>query len=429
MNTFAVRASVLVMLLAAPPCFAQDADAGENTADAGVAAGSSLLDEIDAAAGAPAPATAQQPAPVSRSLPQTMVRAFQSLNPDVSAIVDADLGYFSHDPYSVAGDDPELRGSSGEHPAGFAVQEVEVAFQAVVDPYLRADVFLTIPNLSGLEVEEAFATTTSLPGGLQIKAGVFRSAFGRQNGQHLHLQEFTRRPLINEAFLGVDGLRSPGLQVSWLVPVPFFLQWTVEAFSVGPPDDTTHLTSFGGGQRTDLTYTTELKTFIPATDALSIYAGLDAATGISPSTFGFTSSPQHRTALEGFDLYLKYKPPNVADGYFSLAWTTELFFRQVPDLGQTDGGLYSQLVLQLARRWFLGLREDLLGIPNTENQQRVQRTSLSLTYVLSEFARLRLYGERESRPTPGSTLFGGPDDYAVLMQLEIAIGAHGAHPF
>ena len=80
--------------------------------------------------------------------------------------------------------------------------------------------YLTIPNLTGIEVEEAFATTTSLPWNLQVKAGSFRSAFGRQNGQHLHVQDFTRRPLVNSAFLGTDGLRGPGLQVSWLTPLP-----------------------------------------------------------------------------------------------------------------------------------------------------------------------------------------------------------------
>ena len=425
------RASLALALFAAPALAQSSQDA---PLDAGtVAPGPSLLDEIDAAAGQPVKTSPAGPvAPVVPPPQQNPIaRAFQSLNPDVSAIVDGDVGYFSAAPYSLAGDDPELRGPHSEHPAGFAVQEVEVALQAVVDPYLRGDVFLTIPNLSGLEVEEAMLTTTGLPGGLQVKAGTFRSAFGRQNGQHLHLQDFTRRPLINEAFLGGDGLRAPGLQLSWLVPVPFFLQWSAEAFSVGPPDDATHLTSFGGGKRTDLTYTTELKFFAPATEALSIYGGLNAATGLSASnTTGFiVAVPHTRTVLEGADLYVKYKPPNVSGSYFSLAWTTEYFLRELPELGQTDGGLYTQLVLQLARRLFVGVREDLLGVPSTALQPRVQRTSLSVTFALSEFARLRLYGERETQPASGTGVFGGPESWAALLQVEASIGAHGAHPF
>ena len=130
-------------------------------------------------------------------------RGFQSLNPDISAIIDLAGGWFSDDAGTTkSGDDPQS--------TGVKVQEVELALQQVVDPYFRADIFLTIPNLSGLEVEEAFLTTTQLPGNFQIKAGIFRAGLGRQNAQHLHLQDFPRRPALNAQLLGVDGLRSPG---------------------------------------------------------------------------------------------------------------------------------------------------------------------------------------------------------------------------
>src|SRR5207302_851387 len=133
---------------------------------------SSLLDEIDAAAGVPS--KTQSPAASTNPI----VRAFQSLNPDLSVIVDANAG--------VA----------------------------------------TAP-----------------------------------------------------AYLGVDGLRAPGLQLSWLLPLPFFVQLTAEAFSVSMPDDPTQTSTFGAGSPLDLTYTGELKFFAPVTEALSIYGGLDAAVG------------------------------------------------------------------------------------------------------------------------------------------------------
>ncbi|HVP60301.1 MAG TPA: hypothetical protein VMT11_07070 [Myxococcaceae bacterium] len=422
------EAMALALVAVALPVRAQDAGAPAPPAVAGgqVDGGSepSLLDEIDAAAsdatpGRAAPAVA--PAPTAR--------AFQSFNPDISVIIDGTAGYANKASYSLAGDDPDLKGGSSARPAGFTVQELEIAFQAVVDPFFRADVFVTIPNLEGVEVEEAVVTTTSLPAGFQVRAGIFRSAFGRQNGQHLHLQDFTRRPLINEAFLGVDGLRSPGLQISWLFPTSFFLQLSAEAFSVARPDETGHLTSFGGGERTNLTYTTELKVFVPVTPSLSLYGGLNAA-------FGKSTYPRDgaSTSLEGVDLYLKYKPPNVVSGYFSLAWTTEYFLRQVQPLTPEesvaqDGGLYTQLVFQVARQWYLGVRQDFLGIPQSTLQSRVQRTSLSFTFATSEFARIRLYGERETTPAAGQSIFSGPECYAAYLQLEVAIGAHGAHPF
>src|SRR5713226_3999417 len=184
----------------------------------------------------------RQPAPPSQAPPSAtggtappppLLRGAQSLNPDMSVILDAEGGYQRRPLQFLNGDDPLLRGEEGKKSLGVAVQEVELAFSAIVDPYFRGDVFLTIPNLEGLEVEEAFATSTSLPWNLQVKGGSFRSAFGRQNGQHLHMQDFTRRPLINAAFLGDDGLRGPGVQVSWLSPLPFYLTLYGEAFSLG----------------------------------------------------------------------------------------------------------------------------------------------------------------------------------------------------
>ena len=52
--------------------------------------------------------------------------------------------------------------------------------------------------------------TTSLPANLQIKAGTFRAQFGRNNTQHLHVQNFTRRPLMTSLLFGADGFRGPG---------------------------------------------------------------------------------------------------------------------------------------------------------------------------------------------------------------------------
>jgi hypothetical protein len=86
-------------------------------------------------------------------------------------------------------------------------------------------------------------------------------------------------------------------------------------------------------------------------------------------------------------------------------------------------------VLQLARQWIVGARFDVIGAPSSAVQQRVARLSASLTFVPSEFARLRVYAERENIPPPGAYLFQGSDTWAGYLQLEVAIGAHGAHPF
>lgn len=144
------------------------------------------------------------------------------MNPDISVIFDGVAGAANRPRASSAGDDPDFTGPAGKRTGGFAVPEVEVGLQSTVDPYFAANVFLTIPNLQGIEVEEAYAVTTALPAGLQIKAGVFRSAAGRQNEQHLHMQDFTLRPLLNQAYLGVDGLRPPAFNFPGFCRCHFF---------------------------------------------------------------------------------------------------------------------------------------------------------------------------------------------------------------
>ena len=255
-----------------------------------------------------------------------------------------------------------------------------------------------------------------------MKAGIFRSALGRQNGQHLHVQNFTRRPLLNASYLGTDGLRAPGAQVSWLAPVPFFLQLNLEAFSVAKPDDLTQPTSFGGGARTDLTYAAELKSFAAASDSVSIYGGINFATGLSAGLVDHPELENARSFLYGADLYVKFKPPNEAGGFFSLAWTTEYFARKLGSY--LDAGLYSQLVAQVAQRWFIGVREDVLGLPASAIQPLTSKTSLSVTFNTTEFARIRAQVEREFTHSPSV-----PDSMGAYLLLEISIGAHGAHAF
>jgi hypothetical protein len=390
-----------------------------------------------------APAPAQSPSPLS-----SFGRFIQSLNPDIAAIVDFAAGWYSNDQVVKSGDDPAK--------SGFNAQEIEVALQAVVDPYFRADIFLTIPNLQGIEVEEAFATTTHLPANFQVKAGIFRAGYGRQNTQHLHMQDFTRRPVVNALFLGIDGLRAPGLEINWLVPrIPFYLLFAYSMFSVDPAASDTPLASFGGGKRYDFAYLATAKAFWELSEATSLYVGLNYAHGKTSqsSTMSTVPGPPVPSAATPYDnwydhvfagdLYLKWKPPNATRTWTSIAWQTEYFLRWIPDLlisgvkrPQLEGGLYSQIVLQVARRWYLGLRGEIVGIPNGDNVRREYAGAASVTFAMSEFARLRLYGEARYPWGAAVNGFGLPRypvgngvNGAGFAQLEIAIGAHGAHPF
>jgi hypothetical protein len=226
--------------------------------------------------------------------------------------------------------------------------------------------------------------------------------------------------------------------------IPFYLVLQLSIFSVDRPPPDQVLQSFGGGAPWDFTYVATARGFFPFSDSTSMYLGLNFAHGKTAQTTthnpmlpSSTSAPMPTPFdnfydnLYGADLYLKWKPANVARTWASVAWQTEYFVRHIPNLQiggkprlDVEGGLYSQVVVQLARRWFLGVRGELMGLPSGDNLHREYAVAGSLTWQLSEFMRLRLYGEGRF-----PTFAGTRDSGAAFLQAEASIGAHGAHPF
>ena len=361
-----------------------------------------------------------------------------ALNPDISAILDLTGGYAQRNFISRSGDDPKFDGDSSSHASGFTMQEAELALSSIVDPYFKGEFYLAIPNSGEVEIEEAFATTLALPSDLQIKAGKFRSSIGRQNGQHLHLQDFTRRPLINQYFLGGDGLNGTGVQVSWLVPLPFYSLIAVEGLSVKGTTETSDPVQTFGGDKRDPTLVATWKNFFPLSEETSMYLGLSYAKGRSATALDTTTSTRAaghglRSQLAGADLYLKYKPANAVRGFYSLTSQTEYYFRFLGEThtsnAQNDGGFYTQLVYQIAQRWFLGVRADIIGLPRSLYLIPTKRFSTALTYAPSEFSRIRLYAENETVSTDDYPTTMPASSSAYLVQFEVSIGAHGSHAF
>ena len=352
------------------------------------------------------------------------------LNPALSLILDTTFGYyglhagrFAALDLPIAGDDPS------DTREGFGVQEIEIAAQSAIDPYLEGAIFLTIPNLEGLEVEEGYLVTTSLPANLQIKMGTFRAQFGRNNTQHLHVQNFTRRPLMTSLLFGVDGFRGPGAQLSVLLPLPWFATLYGEAFSIGPSEDPERLATFGGGARLtprNLTYAAVLEQFWELGETTSLLFGANFATGrafdcMQAVPCDATIAVGPRSFLYGGDLYFKWKPANQSRTYSSLQWTTEFFARSLASGGPTEGAGYTEPVMQIARRFYLGARFDLVGLPSGPNMPRHYGLAGSLTFAPSEFSLVRLYAQE---------LFGSGQSVTVaFLQVQYSMGAHGAHPY
>ena len=328
------------------------------------------------------------------------------MNPEISFIGSfaANWAQKAQDPAFVARDDPTTQ--------GLTAQEVEISFSSDVDPYFKMRAFLTLPNFEGVEVEEAYLQTTQLPFDLLLKAGAFRSVMGRNNEQHLHVQDFARRPKVT-TMLGEDGLRAPGAQLSLLLPLPWFATLYGEVFSLSP-----------GAAGDQLSGTAVLGQFIEVSNSWSLLVGANAALfDRGPAEDDPMRIDPGRDFVLGGDVYLKWKPPNQVDTYTWCAFTGEYFARRESAVGSDwDGIGYGQLVVQVARRWRFAARLDVTGIQSSADNPRATIPSASIAFLPSEFSRIRLTGTHEDDDTLGNNTF-------VTLQYEAAIGAHGAHPF
>src|SRR3954470_8195309 len=120
------------------------------------------------------------------------------------------------------------RGDHDPKVRGFTIPNAEISLDGAVDPYFKgfSNIVLKIDSAgeTGIELEEAYALTTSLPANLQLKFGQFFTEFGRQNPQHPHAWAFVDQPLVMSRMFGAEGLRSQGLRLSWLLPTSFYTE-------------------------------------------------------------------------------------------------------------------------------------------------------------------------------------------------------------
>jgi len=97
------------------------------------------------------------------------------------------------------------------------LHESEVGFQAIIDPYARADAFISFGE-TNVNVEEAYVTFTSLPAGLLMRVGKMRADFGKVNTIHNHALPWIDRPLVtNNLVGGEDGIDDAGISLSHFI--------------------------------------------------------------------------------------------------------------------------------------------------------------------------------------------------------------------
>jgi hypothetical protein len=303
------------------------------------------------------------------------------------------------------------------------MHESELSLQAIVDPYARADFFVSFGE-EGVNLEEGFLTLTELPGGLLTKVGKMRAAFGKVNTLHNHVLPWTDRPLVTQNLVGgEDGIDDAGISVARLIPNPWlFLEATGQVFRGDSGD------LFKTSKRGDLSYVGHLRGYRDLSESTNIDLGFSYARGhndageASPLLVTVDGLSAFKTQLYGFDATVRWKPLQRSI-YHSFVGRSEWIWSRRDQLDglQRSSGFYVSGDYQLGRRWFTGVRVDRSDRA-TDSSLSDNGASFLLTYWPSEFSQVRAQYRRTNYALAESA-------NELLFQFQFSIGAHGAHPF
>ena len=299
-----------------------------------------------------------------------------------------------------------------------SLRESELGLQAVVDPYARADFFISFGE-HDVSVEEGFLTFTSLPWDLLVKVGRMRVAFGKINTLHLHVWPWPDAPLpIVNLLGGEEGWSGDGVSVAKLIPLGnTFSEATLQVFR-GESEGL-----FVVSKRSDLAYNGHYRVFADLSDSMNLDLGVSY--GLGPNG----ASSDAKTALGAVDATLRWKPL-VKGNYRSAILRGEYFGSRRDQSGGTvkaDGWFLSG-EYQLAKRWWVGVRGE--AAQHADNAAiKDTGTAATLTFWPSEFSQLRAELRQRRYGGPNSVSTGTYTANEVLFQVQFAIGAHGAHPF
>jgi len=401
----------------------------------------------------------RSPPPSPRSTAATFVQ--NRFNPDLSMIADfAAAGTNLSDAKAETLTVPGFIAQSDRAGKlrGIDFNYLELAFAAAVDPYFDFFSVVTFAP-SGFDIEETYVDTRQLPFGFQLRIGKFLSAFGRLNIMHQHAWDFYDQPLVYEAFMGLEGWKNPGARLSWTAPVDFLVQLDLEVFQgVNDESPVYNATAYEVTTQNGTTLSSKAP-FVPGLYVGSLKTSFDVGDSVFLAGASVMYGHSTRTRVDHLPTDMAFSAPGtilyngeltykyLLSSYRSITWQSEyLGLLSSGDLAlavdglvhsadKKQGGFYSQLVWRFDEpgRWRVGARFDLLdqnsstvdGVAQALDNMLARYTTM-LTYSPTEFSRFRLqYAYDRSRFLAGAR----KDVHEVLLEMNIAIGPHGAHSF
>ena len=323
--------------------------------------------------------------------------------------------------------------SESERDINIGLDEAEFAFNAVVDPYARADFYIGAGKHSeptilpealhdeeehaheagamSFELEEAYVTLLHLPLSTQLKAGKFRTKFGKLNETHPHAYNFLDMPLMYQYFFSTHGFVDEGISVRWLLPNSAFFQELTLQILNGPAENF----SFTRAEKNRLLYLAHLKNYFDLNDNTSLEVGLLGATGPNDVT-------DYRSNIFAADVTLKWKPLQ-KNRYSSFEWSSEFLMSKRNEAGGeiSSVGWFSNMRYQFAKRWFLGGLAEYSEFPEIDTMNHKAYSGI-LQFYATEFQKFEIQG----RYNDGNYF---DSFFDVMLRAVFVIGAHGAHQY
>ena len=399
------------------------------------------------------------------------VKKSNGMMPSISLIVD--MGYTTRNfdnenttehieiPGLVHGGGDEHEGHSHTSLAGddgFTLNYAELSLGASIDNYFDLKGIFHITQ-DAIEIEEAYATTTSLPWNLRGRVGKFNSNFGYLNEKHHHSYSFNDIPLIYNALLGGHGLNDIGVQLQYVLPFNTYtmvglevLEGTNEqSFGVDGFSPTDANETFAGVEGTDTPLVVGyIKTSFDIAGG-TLLAGASVANGKSRIAHLDEGDESHAFAgdstIYGVDMtYKNYFSTHNSitlqgeylyrelDGKQYVPNTTNDAWKSIVNLNKKQAGFYTQVVYRHNKEIAMGVRysaivqNDVLANGVNKNiSDDIYVASAMVEYNFSEFSRVRLQYTHNSSLFNEDGTKNNKDE--IGLQFNYAIGAHGAHSF
>jgi hypothetical protein len=360
----------------------------------------------------PTPAPTPETTPAVPETPESPPPEPEPTPAPVTAAASANPTYFNP-AIAVIGNFVGIAGRNDvEDEPSLAVRESEISFQAVVDPYARADFFVAISN-EGVELEEGFITFTHLPADFLVKVGKFKAQIGKVNLMHFHTLPWVDQtmPVVN-LLGGEEGWNDAGVSVARLFPLPgdTFSELVLQMFR-GESEGL-----FEAPSRSDVAYLGHYRAYRDFGDDHNLELGATWGRGHN----GVTEDSE--TTLENIHLVYRWRPL-AGTRYRTFVLRSELFRsrREQEDGKQSARGFFVAGDFRFSQRWWAGGRYEFSDHADDETA-RDRGEAVTLTFWPSEFSQIR--GELRRR-----RYAGGIEANEGLIQLQFSIGAHGAHPF